>query len=74
MLQRLASSIVGSFADKENLDADDSHDHGVKKIGNFGETMQENTRNSQMAFVIKLGTGGDVQGHISSPKSIMSDF
>ena len=60
MLQRLASSIVGSFADKENLDADDSQDHAIKQIGNFGATIQENTRNSQMAFVIKLGTGGDI--------------
>jgi hypothetical protein len=63
MLQRLASSIVGSFADKEkeeNLDPDDSQDHAIKQIGNFGATIQENTRNSQMAFVIKLGTGGDI--------------
>ena len=82
VLKRLASSLAGSMADlpnNENIEV--SHESsGIKQVSEFhinslniNEHNLSSSRTSKMAMVIKIGTGGDQQEHVSIPKSIIKE-
>ena len=82
VLKRLASSLAGSMADlpnNENIEV--SHESsGIKQVSEFhinSHTINEHnlssSRTSKMAMVLKIGTGGDQQEHVSQPRSIIKE-
>lgn len=82
-MKRISSSINQSLTEikeRENLEEDDGDENQVQQISDFEVHIRENKHfrtvsqqsSSRMAMVIKIGTGGDQQSHVQSPRSIRS--
>jgi hypothetical protein len=80
MLHRIASSIAESLVDlgKEKENLEESNDKSIGHIGDFDAQYRDNKHymtfnnnyTDKMAMIIKIGTGGDKQSHVLTPRSI----
>lgn len=79
MIHRIASSIaesIGDLAKQEGNLQEESESNQIGRIGELDINLKDNKKilnsnyTENMARIIKLGTGGDDQDHVSTPKSI----
>jgi hypothetical protein len=82
MLKRIASSIAESLVDmgndRENLESNFENSEG--RAGEIDQSFNQrnfktlnNNYTEKMAMIIKIGTGGDEQDHVHTPRSIRSN-
>ena len=66
MNQRQESSFYNDDEIQESMDS-----AGIKRVNSVKKSRHlDSRRDSQIAMVIKIGTGGDGQEHVSTPTSL----